>query len=385
MRLLFSAGAGFSHIAPMLPLATTARDQGHDVLFVTGPGAERYPADAGLRTVAFGRPLAESIQPYFARYPRESLASLSRDERLAHLVAHYMVEISAAERLDDMLDLVRDWAPDLVITNLAEHAAMLAAVIAGVPHAMHAIGPPKSAAIMADARDAAARLAARYGVTDLPAREAVPYLDIWPDGLCPDGVDWEYPTRWPLRPEGAMPVPPADRPDVLDGLPFDRTVYVTPGTTHNGRPGTLEAMVDAVRAEPLNVVVTIGRNGDRDRFGEQPSHVRIEHFVPQEHLLPHVDLVVCHAGSGTVLGALAHGVPLVVSPIATDQFDMADQLLAAHAGLCAAPTPDAIRTAVHTINADPSYRTAATTIAHELHTMATPSTLLTHLEAHVAG
>jgi hypothetical protein len=38
-----------------------------------------------------------------------------------------------------------------------------------------------------------------------------------------------------------------------------------------------------------------------------------EQWVPQSLLLPHTDLGVSHGGSGTVIAALAHGLPQVVN------------------------------------------------------------------------
>jgi UDP:flavonoid glycosyltransferase YjiC (YdhE family) len=381
VRLLFSSGAGHSHIAPMLPLAVTAREQGHDVVFVTGPGATQYPESAGLPTVSIGEPIPDTFARYRERYDLDEMDQRSTDERLSHLMAHFMVGIGAAGRLDDMLAFVRDWTPDLVVSNLAERASVLAAVLSGIPYVMHAMGPPKSAAVMAEGWEVAGELARRYGLDALPSRDTVPYLDIWPAGLQPAGVEWEYPTRWPLRPENSLPVE-GNRPEVLDRLPYSRTVYVTLGTTYNTRPGVLESMISALYGEELNVVVTIGRNGDRERFGPQPEHVRIEHFVPQERLLPHVDVVVCHAGSGTVLGALAHGVPLVVSPLATDQFDMAAQITDAHVGLRAEAHPPAIREAVHRVLADSSFRDSAALIGGQIRGMPAPADILDRLHSY---
>ena len=40
----------------------------------------------------------------------------------------------------------------------------------------------------------------------------------------------------------------------------------------------------------------------------------IRSYIPQHEFLPWCDAVVAHGGSGTVLGALAHGLPLLVVP-----------------------------------------------------------------------
>jgi UDP:flavonoid glycosyltransferase YjiC (YdhE family) len=144
----------------------------------------------------------------------------------------------------------------------------------------------------------------------------------------------------------------------------------------------LETMITSLHGERVNIVATIGRDGDPTRFGAQPDYVRVERFVPQERLLPYVDTVVCHAGASTVLGALAHGVPLVMSPLATDQFDIADQVVTERAGLHAGagtPNPQAIRDAVRTIATDPAYRTSATALAKQIAAMPTPADVLNQL------
>ncbi|MFB9923476.1 glycosyltransferase [Amycolatopsis halotolerans] len=377
MRLMFSSGAGYSHIAPMLPLAQAARKAGDEVAFVTGPEAMRYLENTGLQAVSVGRPSDPAAAAAMWQRAREEMAGMTAAERLSHLVAEYMVGLGAAARLDDMVEFVRDWRPDFIIANLAERAAVMAACLVGVPYAMHAIGPPKSAATMERAWEVANGLVRQRGLDGLPPRDTVPYLDFWPEGLSPADVPWEYPTRWPLLPADVVPTP-GPRPAVLDRLPYDRTVYVTLGTTHNARPGVLEGMVAALRDEPVNVVATIGRDGDVGRFGEQPDHVRIEQFVPQTQLLPAVDAVVCHGGSATVLGALAHGVPLVVSPLAADHFEVAAQVRAAEAGIVA-DSGDGILDAVQTVLGEQKYRVSAESLAAQIAGQPAPAAMVARL------
>ena len=42
--------------------------------------------------------------------------------------------------------------------------------------------------------------------------------------------------------------------------------------------------------------------------------------MPHGEVLPHASLVVTHAGMGTVMSALSHGVPLMCLPLGRDQF-----------------------------------------------------------------
>lgn len=385
VRFLFSAGAGFSHVTPLLPLARAVRDAGNDLLFVTGSDAVEYAGD--LPTVAVDGGAAGGASggftEYLARFPRAELARLSPDDRLAHMITHVMVEMSASARLPELRAVLADWRPDVVVAGIGEFAAVLAAVLDGIPYAIHAIGPPKTAAVMAGGWRMADSIVREHGGDGLGDLATVPYLDIWPVGLRPAGVEWDLATRWPVRPENAMPRS-GDRPSVVDGLSTGRTVYVTGGTTHHGRDTVLETVVSALRDEPVDVVVTTGRDGDPGRFGDLPPSVRVERFVPQETLLPHVDLVVCHAGAGSVLGAAAHGLPLVLWPLATDQFDAAAHVAGAGAGVVLdadRSTVDGVREAVRHVLATPTYRAAAGRLRAEIAEMPAVAAVVDQLRA----
>src|SRR5262249_14394479 len=99
----------------------------------------------------------------------------------------------------------------------------------------------------------------------------------------------------------------------------------------------------------------------KDRVPHE-EHVLCVERVPQLALLPHVDAVVTHAGHNTVCEALAQGKPLVCAPIRDDQPIVAQQVVAAGAGLrvrFAHPTPAAIGAAVTRVLDEPSFRAAA--------------------------
>jgi UDP:flavonoid glycosyltransferase YjiC (YdhE family) len=105
--------------------------------------------------------------------------------------------------------------------------------------------------------------------------------------------------------------------------------------------------------------------------------VHVERWVPQDAVAPHAAAIVCHGGYGSTLGALVHGVPLVVMPLfSSDQWANADAVGRAGAGIAltgertrrvmAAPGPDTLdelATAVSRVLADRAYRSAAEGVA----------------------
>jgi UDP:flavonoid glycosyltransferase YjiC (YdhE family) len=88
----------------------------------------------------------------------------------------------------------------------------------------------------------------------------------------------------------------------------------------------------------VTLIVTTGRDRDPAAFDPQPEHVRIERYVPQSLLFPRCDAVVAHGGTGTVLAALAHGLLLVLAPVAADQPDNARRC--EHLGVARMVPPD---------------------------------------------
>ena len=130
------------------------------------------------------------------------------------------------------------------------------------------------------------------------------------------------------------------------------------GTIWNDADDLFRLIIDAVQ-DRANVIVTVGRQNDPEALGPQPPHVVVRRFIPQEEILQRCDVVVAHGGSGTVLGALTAGVPLLVLPQGADQWNNADRVVRAGAGrrlLAEEVSVDAVRHAVTDLLDDRSYR-----------------------------
>lgn len=175
----------------------------------------------------------------------------------------------------------------------------------------------------------------------------------------------------------------AQRPPWLSALPHDQTVYVTLGTIWNTDIGLFQLVIDALR-DQVNLIVTVGRQNRPELFGPQPAGVIIRSYIPQDELLPWCDAAVVHGGSGTMLGALAHGVRLLVLPQGADQWNNAERVAAAGAGrllLRDEVTLDAIRNGISTTLGEPTYRNAATRVRDEIWAMPSASEAINRIEA----
>jgi MGT family glycosyltransferase len=179
-------------------------------------------------------------------------------------------------------------------------------------------------------------------------------------------------------------VGPGDAPPAWVAAARSRPlVYLTLGTYVHGHVESLRAAVAGLGTLEVDALVTVGPEGDPAALGPLPSTIRAERFVPQGVLLPHVDVVAHHGGSGTMLGALAHGLPQLALPHGADQFPNAEALVERGAGRRLLPeeiTPDAVAEAVRALLSEPRYRDAAAGVAAEIAAMPAPSEVVPALE-----
>ena len=167
----------------------------------------------------------------------------------------------------------------------------------------------------------------------------------------------EFEPEMPLPPNVVFAGPFLDAPPLLagfadveiepDGGPL---VLVGFSTSHQGHLPLLQRVVDGLATLPVNAVVTTGPAVDPAAI-EARTGVRVVRFAPHDRLLPRASLVVTHAGLGTVMSSLAHGVRLLCLPLGRDQFFNAARVAAIGAGrvLDAASDSGAIAAAVRAL------------------------------------
>jgi UDP:flavonoid glycosyltransferase YjiC (YdhE family) len=216
------------------------------------------------------------------------------------------------------------------------------------------------------------------------------YIDIYPPSLQPPAVLAHVGRRVGRRPASGDAAPGDVLPDRIGGLVDGgrRLAYLTFGTIFNVND-TFGRAVRGLAADELDlaVVVTVGPGGDVDAFGPLPDRVVVEQYVPQSLLLPHLDVVASHAGSGTALATMAQGLPQLCLPQAADQFRNSAAIVAAGAGLSllgSAATEDAITAAVARLLTEPEHRAGAQRMAAEIAAMPEPAAVVDELEALVA-
>jgi UDP:flavonoid glycosyltransferase YjiC (YdhE family) len=384
VRIAFVTNPAIGHVLPLLPLAIASRDAGHDVAVVGGASVGAAISAVGLRHVDAGPP---DLPTVFAQVPERNgltgraLALVTWRRAFAGILAESMAA--------GVLDLARSWQPDLVVHEDSEQGSWIAAERLGVPHVALQATAWRGTLVRASQRPLG-QLRARYGLAEDPQLErwfADGYLTTRPPSL-------RHPDE--RMPASARPIRPVASDEAIAETPAwvarraasARRVVITLGTAVPDRAATLAPLAAAFADLDAEVVVTTGPGIDTGALGSVPPNVRVETYVPMSRLLPTCDVVAFHGGSGTMLAALAAGVPLVVMPVAADQPDNADRCVAAGVGVALGPRdrdPVSVRRAVDLVLGTPSYRAAARRLRDEINAMPDPASVVPFLESLARG
>jgi MGT family glycosyltransferase len=165
-------------------------------------------------------------------------------------------------------------------------------------------------------------------------------------------------------------------------------VLASLGTVFNKTPGVLEAIIEGVAGQDVNLVVAIGRDVGAARFGPLPANVRLEAYVPQPLLLPACAVFVTHGGFNSVKEALRAGVPMVVVPITADQPYSAERCAALGVGRVIPPSARhaaSIGAAVEDVLRDPRYRAKANELRTQMASLPGPEHVIEPLERLAGG
>ena len=369
MKVVFAALPAYGHVYPLVPLALALERAGAEAAFATGEDfASRLPA----RTVAGAEgswrlsdataEIGRRIEKYGAEPPGGEVAQT------------LFLELCSPHVVDVMTTALQRERPDLLVfeqTNvgaaMAAHATGIRAVCLGivgwgrrwsttyeaVAEQVRAPGPGALAELLIDPHPSF--------LADADATPPFPVEAMRPTAWCPEGA---VPT-WLLAPRQ---------------LP---RAYLTMGTIF-GKADLLRAAALEVAGAGCEVLVATGPGVEPGALGDLPPTVHVEDEVPQAEVLPYVDIVVHHGGTGTVIGSLTNALPQIVMPQGADQFWNADHLAAE--GACRIVPPGAaagtIAAAVSAlIGQDAPERDAARRLGEVIAAMPSPDAVARRLMA----
>jgi UDP:flavonoid glycosyltransferase YjiC (YdhE family) len=368
LRVLVTSTPGTGHLHAILPLATALRDAGHVVLWAVQESAIERVKGYGFETVPAGMAVAERQAVLAPRLP--AIMQLDARERRGHFFTGFFGPAAEVMRTD--LGAVFDgFAPDVVVHEVAELAAAPMATARGIPSVTVAFsGPlPEAAISMLLERISLLWRAEGLGAPTMADVVGDLYLHPFPPSF---GPVLAVPVLERMRPES--PTPAVDR----------RAIYLTAGTEVASAQGPWAAMLDALGALDVDVLATVGSHLDIDDLGPMPGNIRVERFFPQHLVLDRVAVVCSHGGAGSTLGAAAIGVPQLVNPLVADQWETADAIAGAGAGIVVEVNqrnPEFLATAVQRLLKEPGFSDAASRVAEEMGAMPSAQDIVPIVEA----
>ena len=411
MRYLFALVDGGGTVPPELGAVRRLVERGHRVAVlaedsmaddVAATGAEMIPWRTATNR-ASRRPEDDPYRDWECKTPLQLMNRLL-DTQFVGPAAAYADDVGAA---------IAHHRPDLVVCSMFALGAMIGAEAAAVPFDVllpncylapapgmppFGLGLRPATGPLGRARDRAIgavherlwgkgvpginELRVRFGLE--PISEFFDQLGRARRVLVLTSSDFDFPARLPDNVRYVGPVlddpvwaashwtlPPGDEPLVLVGL----------SSTFQDQHGTLRRIVSGLADLPVRAVVTTGPAIDPADV-EAPARIHVVRSAPHSQVLAHAAAVVTHGGHGTVVRALAAGVPLVVMHHGRDQADNAVRVTSRGAGLSVrrSAAPSKIAGAVRRVIDDPSFADNAERLGASLRRDAAGGHLVAELE-----
>jgi UDP:flavonoid glycosyltransferase YjiC (YdhE family) len=363
LRLLVAAFGDPGHCFPAFALARALKARGHEVLVESWEHWREPVGDLGLEFTA-----AQEYTVYPPPGPDTPAGKTLGD---------------AAAALAEML---AEFRPDAVVSDILTQAPMLAAEVAGVsratliPHVypVQEPGLPLFSVGALPPRTPIGRLAWRLPLplVDIGIRQGLKALNetrarlgLGPVEEFQGGANGgltliatypqlEYPRHWPSDSLITGPMffeLPWEKIEVPEGP--EPLVLIAPSTAQDPECQMLRAALEGLASEPLRVVATTNKHRPVEPL-EVPGNAVLEPWLSYSQLMPLADVVVCHGGHGTVARALDAGAAVLCCPAVGDMAENGARVAWSGSGLSLPRRllgPGAVRAAVRRILSDSSY------------------------------
>jgi len=393
---LFVMIEGGGNVPAQVSIARRLAARGHDVHVLADRGVEHEAVHAGCRFHAFVRAPQHNMRDRQADVVRDWEAA-SPIAQLRRVGDHVMFGPSA-RYARDVLETIDRVSPDALAVDCLPFGAIIGAEKSQIPAALlfhfpysapvegitpFGLGLRPASGPAGRLRDrvlvAAMKRMFRFGLAPVnAARQELglpPLRDVFDQfqtlsrslvltprefdfvpAVLPEQVRYVGPQLDdPVWPDLWAPPWPDDTRDPL--------VVVSLGSTYQRQEKTFATILQALATLPVRGLATLAMIDAPT--SQAPRNVTVVRSAPHAQVLPLASIVVCHGGHGTVMKALAHGVPVVVMPFGRDQKDNGARVEAAGAGLSLSPNVRATRiaAAVRRLLGESSFRDNARRMA----------------------
>ena len=344
-RIVWACWDGGGNLTPSLGIAGSLERRGHEVHFFGRPDMVDRVEAAGLKATTLTRARADLDR--YAFHPMPTVFGYTSSPAVG----------------DELVEVVTDEAPDLVVID-----AMFAAAL----HVAERFGCPSAVMLHTFCYQHIDMWRANFTMQSESRQRAgfdpLPDLDtLWSERELLQVntlavFDGEPTVGWTNVVHGA-PVLAAERravPVLLPWSPDDEVpvVLLSFSTVAEQRdPAMLQLALDALAPLPVHVVATTGAIVEPADL-RAPDNAWLVPFADHDALMERAALVLGHGGHGTTMRSLRHGLPIVGIPAkAGDQGPNLALVEKWGAGLALPVDPEVgqVRSAVQDVLADPRY------------------------------
>jgi zeaxanthin glucosyltransferase len=310
------------HYHPLLGPAEALAARGVEVAFAALYDIRKELAAAGVRRVL----LPPGAPPPSDEIRGERLAAMLRDPALLRGWIREMLVEAPRRSVAEMRGLIRELRPNVLAIDTMAYDAAIAAELEGIPwvgwstslnpavpdefdseliRTLRALDPQRQQLFSEHG------VSARFRVSDvLSPRGTACFSTEALVGVAKPGVELVGPSLGGRR-----------QGDAIDWeLAGERPlVYASFGSQAWHQPHRFDLLIEAASRAEVALLVAMGDLAEPYRGRGLPSWCRCVSFAPQLDALAKARVLVTHGGANSVMEALAHGVPLLVSPLCNDQ------------------------------------------------------------------
>ncbi|QKW32557.1 glycosyltransferase family 1 protein (plasmid) [Nocardiopsis flavescens] len=402
--MLIATTPGEGHVNPMIPVAREMIRRGHEVRWYTGSFFKERIVGIGARFEPMKRSYDFSGKSREEAFPHH--AGLTGVNGMITGFKEIFID-PAPDQMHDLMQVIDTEPADVLVTDETIFGAGFVRERRGIPQAwvstsVYFFGSKDTApfglglwpgstpwtkvrnrllrlasdhVVMRNLRRHADAVRAEAGLPRIrkgPFENIVEPPDLYLMGTVPS---FEYP-RSDLLPQtrfvGALKGTPDPRyrfPPWWHELDRERPlVHITQGTIANDAQRLLIPAIQGLAAQDVTVVATTGVDPRSLQLGPLPPNVHLEKFIPHDHLLPRVDVMVTNGGYGGVNRALMHGVPLVVAAATEEKHEVGQRVAWTGAGIHLRKkriSESDVRASVTRLLTEPTYRRNAGALRKE--------------------
>jgi len=338
-RILFISIPEKGHLNPMIGPAAHLRGRGHRVAFFASGDVSAQLQRAGLDMVhdmsAQPPPIAENHGAIFSQKVRDR-------QWLRGWIKRMLVE-NTGKQIEPLRKIIRDFRPQLIVTDPMIYAAIIAAHEENLPWVAlsNSLNPVLDESVDSELLDTVRWLAPErrqlFDAHGLNVRfsgcDAIsPWLTI-----AFTTKEFIGQNVRDVRMVGPS-FPAAVRGDET-GFPWDRlrpglpVAYLSFGSQIYHQPDIFHHVSEATRGLGVQLVIAAQQLHGSAELRSLPDHVITCGYAPQISLLVRASIFVTHGGANSVMEAIRSNVPLLISPVCNDQFHQAHYVRRSGVGL----------------------------------------------------